>query len=124
MLTDDDLARIRNILEETLKETLEAYGFRRLPSPAAARMRRYRERQLAAGGRHVDPKWRARIEYHGWKCRYCGEPLTEDTVTKDHAIPLSRGGTDWPANLVPACRSCNSSKRDKTPSEFKAYRGS
>jgi 5-methylcytosine-specific restriction endonuclease McrA len=25
-------------------------------------------------------------------------------------IPLSVGGTNWPANLRPACRSCNSAK--------------
>lgn len=54
-----------------------------------------------------------RIEYFGWHCVYCKKHLEERTVTLDHQIPISRGGTDWPSNLVPACKSCNSSKQDK-----------
>jgi 5-methylcytosine-specific restriction endonuclease McrA len=30
----------------------------------------------------------------------------------DHRIPLSRGGSAWPANLVPACKPCNCSKNN------------
>lgn len=39
-------------------------------------------------------------------CAYCGAPAT----TLDHIRPRARGGSDDPANLIPACRSCNSSK--------------
>lgn len=49
----------------------------------------------------------ARWEVYGGLCWLCGEEA--DTV--DHVIPLALGGTDWPANLRPACRSCNSRKR-------------
>lgn len=35
-------------------------------------------------------------------------------LTEDHRIPLSRGGTDWIANIVPCCLSCNCSKGNKT----------
>lgn len=56
-----------------------------------------------------------RIALYGGLCYYCGAPA--DTV--DHRIPISRGGTNLPANLVPACRSCNSRKRTRTEREFR-----
>ena len=43
------------------------------------------------------------------KCAYCGAPATTD----DHVIALSQGGTDTPANIVPACNRCNCSKQSK-----------
>ena len=44
------------------------------------------------------------------ECSYCAK--TADTI--DHVWPRSRGGDDHPNNLVPACRSCNSSKGTKS----------
>jgi 5-methylcytosine-specific restriction endonuclease McrA len=49
-------------------------------------------------------------------CYYCGkfDPNPFNRTT-DHIIPVSSGlpNTQAPENLVPACRSCNCSKRDK-----------
>jgi len=45
------------------------------------------------------------------KCEYCGS--TEPPFTKDHIIPLVRGGIDIQNNLVLACKSCNSSKGER-----------
>ena len=36
----------------------------------------------------------------------------------DHSNPVSRGGTDYLRNLVPACIDCNRSKGDLTSREF------
>jgi 5-methylcytosine-specific restriction endonuclease McrA len=48
------------------------------------------------------------------QCHYCEESASEGNLaTGDHVIPLSRGGTDTVENLVPCCKSCNSSKSDK-----------
>lgn len=48
----------------------------------------------------------ARIAFYGNVCAYCGGPYEHI----DHVIPLARGGTNWPANLRPACGPCNLSK--------------
>lgn len=56
------------------------------------------------------------FERDGYACVYCGSPLN---LSLDHVIPQSRGGSHEPTNLVTCCRSCNSSKGDKTPAEWK-----
>lgn len=40
-------------------------------------------------------------------CVYCKKNLTVETMTCDHLIPVSKGGTDRRKNLVPACTDCN-----------------
>lgn len=46
-------------------------------------------------------------------CGYCGGRAT----AVDHIIPRSRGGSNEVSNLISACKSCNSTKNDKTPEE-------
>jgi 5-methylcytosine-specific restriction endonuclease McrA len=41
-------------------------------------------------------------------CAYCGE--SERSLQRDCVLALSRGGRYTLANVVPACRSCNTSK--------------
>ena len=77
----------------------------------------YRARSHSASGHATAEQIEQRFAYYGNSCAYCGVLAT----AIDHAIPLSRGGSHWPANLYPACTSCNSSKKDKTPREFRAY---
>ncbi len=47
-------------------------------------------------------------------CYYCQTPLTSDLVTMDHIVPLSRGGFSKKGNVVPACKACNTHKKDGT----------
>lgn len=49
----------------------------------------------------------------GWKCCYCGVSLTKKTLTLDHVRPISKGGPHTYANVVAACKPCNSSKGAK-----------
>ena len=42
-------------------------------------------------------------------CAYCDQPAT----TWDHIIPVSKGGDTRLGNIVPACKSCNSKKKDR-----------
>jgi 5-methylcytosine-specific restriction endonuclease McrA len=50
-------------------------------------------------------------------CFYCG---SYEKIQIDHVIPISKGGTHSIGNLVPACKDCNLSKRDKFLAEWKA----
>jgi 5-methylcytosine-specific restriction endonuclease McrA len=49
-------------------------------------------------------------------CHWCGTKL--DAITIDHVIPIARGGSHTPDNLVAACLRCNSSKRERLPLEW------
>ena len=50
----------------------------------------------------------------GQICHYCEKPFPSGKgLEMEHILPTSRGGPDKGENLVYACRSCNSSKKDK-----------
>ena len=51
------------------------------------------------------------------KCWHCGVPVGDDYHV-DHLIPLSRGGSNSPENIVISCPSCNLSKGAKLPQEW------
>lgn len=48
-------------------------------------------------------------EAFGGLCAYCPNPATN----WDHVVAVSRGGQTVPGNVLPSCRSCNSSKRTR-----------
>jgi 5-methylcytosine-specific restriction endonuclease McrA len=49
-----------------------------------------------------------------YTCHYCQCPLYGDDATVDHVQARASGGDDYnPANLVAACRRCNSRKGDR-----------
>jgi len=50
-------------------------------------------------------------------CMYCGDQFSEGQLTRDHVVPLSRGGQDVWSNVVSACRSCNTRKGCHTPEQ-------
>ncbi len=58
----------------------------------------------------------ARKDMEGERCWYCGK--LEPVMHVDHAIPLSKGGTENWTNLVRACGPCNLRKNSKTEQEF------
>lgn len=46
----------------------------------------------------------------GHICMYCGGHFSDTILTRDHIVPLSRGGQDTWENVVAACRRCNQHK--------------
>lgn len=58
--------------------------------------------------------WREIKEIFGGRCAYC---LGEAT-SMDHVVPVASGGAHDPSNIVPACKSCNSSKGKKSLLQF------
>jgi 5-methylcytosine-specific restriction endonuclease McrA len=60
-------------------------------------------------------EWKKIVEYFGGKCAYCG---SSGDLDQDHFIPHSKGGAYSKRNIVPACKSCNSSKGNKSPIDW------
>lgn len=71
--------------------------------------RRY-AREKNAEGSHTLKQWKELKELHNNKCAIC---KLEKQLTKDHIIPLSKGGSDFIENIQPLCRNCNSKKHNK-----------
>ena len=58
----------------------------------------------------------------GYRCQFCGRPQAtlrpRECLTRDHLVPLSRGGTDGWTNVLTACSTCNARKGNSLPREI------
>jgi len=61
-------------------------------------------------GRHTEEEWQAKLVEFSGRCAHCG---TTDRLSRDHIIPLSRGGNDLIDNIQPLCVPCNARKGTK-----------
>lgn len=56
-----------------------------------------------------------------YSCQYCGKHRKElkgrQFLTRDHVLPVSRGGDNRWSNVVTACSPCNNRKGNRTPEE-------
>jgi 5-methylcytosine-specific restriction endonuclease McrA len=52
---------------------------------------------------------RARFAEFDHRCAYCG---ADGDLHIEHVVPISKGGPHSIGNIIPACESCNYSKRD------------
>lgn len=50
-------------------------------------------------------------------CLYCGGRFPARSLSRDHILPTSQGGTDEWRNLATACRRCNNHKAGLTPEQ-------
>lgn len=50
-------------------------------------------------------------------CAYCGGHFHFDELTREHIVPVSRGGADSWMNCITACRACNGRKGSRLPEE-------
>ena len=61
---------------------------------------------------------RALFARDGYLCLYCGESFSPRGLTRDHVIPVSRGGENVWTNVASACKACNQRKNNRTPAEW------
>ncbi len=56
-----------------------------------------------------------------YMCQYCGRAQRDfksrECLTRDHLVPLSRGGLNEWTNVVAACSTCNTRKGNRLPEE-------
>lgn len=45
-------------------------------------------------------------------CAYCGDKMDSRKLSRDHIIPVSRGGLNKWTNVVTACKKCNTKKNN------------
>ncbi len=73
-------------------------------------------RKKGQGSKWINPVTRKRLyKRDDYTCVYCGDSVEDGArLSLDHVIPCELGGENAHDNLVTACFSCNSAKRDLT----------
>jgi len=87
------------------------------PEVKRAKEQAYRARKAAAAGSFTGAEWLELVARWGDVCAYDG---AAGPLEPDHRLPLSRGGSNFIDNILPACRSCNGRKHTMTEEEFRA----
>lgn len=118
--------------EETLSKIREARKLQKNPSGPAhwhwkggysvglnriqyivATGRKRKAQKRGSSGTHSLADWIHLKERHDFICLSCGRREPEITLTEDHIVPLSRGGSHSIDNIQPLCRACNARKSTK-----------
>lgn len=89
-----------------------------LPKPAIIRLVRFV---------HVPRRFRRQVTNtflfarDDYRCQYCHRTQADlrhrECLTRDHLVPISRGGSNEWTNVVTACSSCNTRKGNHLPEE-------
>ena len=116
----DHVARRKRIFKEAnrelIRERLKKWHNANPTWRRAAENRR-RARKLNADGCYTALDVQRQYEAQKGICYYC-KCQVDDSYQVDHVIPLARGGSNGPENLVIACANCNQSKGAKLPHEW------
>lgn len=88
--------------------------FKLHPEKSVAANNRRRARKHQAGGSHTEQEWQELKAQYDYKCLSCGKREPEIQLTRDHIIPLEKGGDDSIENIQPLCARCNSKKSTRT----------
>jgi hypothetical protein len=109
---EKNLKHNRNYLAKTenqVKARANTIAWRKdNPDKANHQQNTKRIRKAQAEGSHTVEQWKLLKSFFDC-CPKCGQVAR---FTRDHIIPLAKGGTDYIDNIQVLCRSCNSSKND------------
>jgi hypothetical protein len=87
------------------KHNIELY---RVSEQIKSQKRRALKRKLISS--FSNEQWNECIIYFKNSCAYCGS--SPSLLTQDHIVPVTKGGHYIKQNIIPVCRSCNSSKNN------------
>lgn len=86
------------------------YPTKRIAKRECQRRRETRERAGRKIKTHTFAEWEALCAKHKHRCAICKK---RRRLTRDHIVPLTKGGHDGIENIQPACHSCNARKGDR-----------
>lgn len=110
----------KNSLEtrEKIKKSLYLYNTNKNPSYIPFtyddRKKRRRERIKMYGGFHSLGEWETLKAQYDFTCPSCHQQEPKIKLTRDHIIPIAKGGSDNIENIQPLCVKCNSRKSTTT----------
>jgi len=117
-LAEAEAEKERNIIA---KRIANAEGSRKWrcdnPEKRAAADRNKKANRKGAPGKHTKADIMRIGNAQKWKCGWCRSSIKNDYHV-DHVKPLSKGGTNWPNNLLLSCPSCNMRKKTKDPIDW------
>lgn len=87
------------------------------PEKYRAQVNKRRALKIAAEGFYTGEDVQSQMARQKNRCYWCNVKLSQKYHV-DHIVPLSRGGTNWPENLVIACVHCNEARGAKLPHEW------
>lgn len=90
----------------------------RLRNPEVRRtvLQQRRARLAGAPGAYSTADWRLLVDLFDGRCAYCG---SDRPLQPDHRVALSRGGSNYIGNILPACGLCNRRKHTMSEEEFR-----
>lgn len=81
------------------------------PYRGAVKSRNIYARSVGAEGSFTEQEWLDLIAKYKYRCVRCKKKVP---LTIDHVVPLSKGGSNYIANIQPLCAECNGYKMQRT----------
>lgn len=103
------------------KREIHRRVYRKNPSKYIFYSKKRNRLKRCSGGTHSFEEWVALKVKYDLTCVGCNKKEPEISLTEDHIIPLTKGGTDSIDNIQPLCSRCNSIKGNKLNYNFNCW---
>lgn len=101
------MKRAQQVQDAALQRLKRAIARESMPTAYLARLNAIK---ATVAPKLTKDEWEWIKQRYSQRCAYCRQITL---LTKDHILPLSKGGQHTKANIIPACRSCNSRKGNR-----------